>query len=543
MTGFYINHNAAIGLKCYAYGLTFGIMTIYELCFQALVLGTMFGYMATTPMAANFYEFVTAHGPFELTAIVLSGAAGMRLGWGLIDTKGQRRIDSLAPRGARLAADGRRGDLPVRARGVRRGLRLGLPAPLLRQGGHRRGRAPWRWSPTSGRRSGGRSRPAEPPRPEQPIAGAPPWPSTGPCPDPRAILPGDPRPGAGRHPPPAADDRADGGAGDRPLGGPEFAWLSTPTMRRRVPGHRSPAADRPGGPAGDGAADGRPRRPDVRRPAAGEAVVSTMLRQLRAAAPLSGVAAAVLLATVFLAWLVPIRLAFLNEVILLERGKWWKVVARCSDLTSDRGGDLFGQWIAQVFFGTLFVVACWFAAGQVGRRLPGRADLGPARVGVPARRPGLRRHLDRRRLLRRRPVPELHRPADPARGLGGRAPASARSAGRCGRSSRHGDPPIRPGHRRHSRGPGSRPGRGAGRSCRRGASRRRGPPRPRRTALPLVRRRGRRLPDHHRPRSRRSPAPRSAARGAPAGSGSRTCRSRSSASSSSSSCWRGPWRP
>jgi uncharacterized membrane protein SpoIIM required for sporulation len=102
MTGFYINHNAAIGLKCFAYGLTFGIMTLYELSFQALVLGTMFGHMATVPMAANFYEFVTAHGPFELTAIVLSGAAGLRLGWGLIDTRGQRRLDSLA-REARAA--------------------------------------------------------------------------------------------------------------------------------------------------------------------------------------------------------------------------------------------------------------------------------------------------------------------------------------------------------------------------------------------------------------------------------------------------------
>lgn len=96
MTGFYINHNAAIGLKCFAYGLTFGIMTLYELSFQAIVLGTIFGHMATTPSAAHFYEFVTAHGPFELMAVVLAAAAGLRLGWGLIDTKGQRRLDSLA---------------------------------------------------------------------------------------------------------------------------------------------------------------------------------------------------------------------------------------------------------------------------------------------------------------------------------------------------------------------------------------------------------------------------------------------------------------
>ena len=95
MTGFYINHNAAIGLKCYAYGLSFGIMTLYELCFQAMVLGALFGHMATTPAASNFFEFVTAHGPFELTAIVVAGAAGLRLGWGLIETRGMRRIDSL----------------------------------------------------------------------------------------------------------------------------------------------------------------------------------------------------------------------------------------------------------------------------------------------------------------------------------------------------------------------------------------------------------------------------------------------------------------
>jgi uncharacterized membrane protein SpoIIM required for sporulation len=58
-------------------------------------LGTLFGHMATTPHAFNFYTFVTAHSSFELTAIVLSGAAGLRLGWGLVDTQGQSRISSL----------------------------------------------------------------------------------------------------------------------------------------------------------------------------------------------------------------------------------------------------------------------------------------------------------------------------------------------------------------------------------------------------------------------------------------------------------------
>jgi uncharacterized membrane protein SpoIIM required for sporulation len=95
MAGFYIMHNTTIGLQCFAYGLFFGLGTLYELLSNGLILGTVFGHMATSPNAENFYTFVTAHAPFELTAIVFSGAAGLRLGYGLIDTKGQTRLASL----------------------------------------------------------------------------------------------------------------------------------------------------------------------------------------------------------------------------------------------------------------------------------------------------------------------------------------------------------------------------------------------------------------------------------------------------------------
>lgn len=95
MAGFYIQHNTSIGLQCFAWGLFFGLGSLYELISNGVILGTVFGHMAASPHASNFYTFVTAHGPFELTAIVLSGAAGLRLGWGLIDTKGQTRLASL----------------------------------------------------------------------------------------------------------------------------------------------------------------------------------------------------------------------------------------------------------------------------------------------------------------------------------------------------------------------------------------------------------------------------------------------------------------
>ncbi len=95
MTGFYIQHNTSIGLQCFAWGIVFGLGSLYQLFSNGLIFGTLFGYMTTRPHGANFFEFVTAHSAFELTAIIVASAAGMRLGWGLVDTQGQSRIASL----------------------------------------------------------------------------------------------------------------------------------------------------------------------------------------------------------------------------------------------------------------------------------------------------------------------------------------------------------------------------------------------------------------------------------------------------------------
>jgi uncharacterized membrane protein SpoIIM required for sporulation len=95
MNGFYIRHNIGIALECFAWGLLFGVGGLIDLAFNAIQLGAIFGFMTTVPEWGNFSQFVTAHGPFELTAIALSAAAGMRLGFAMINTHGLSRIASL----------------------------------------------------------------------------------------------------------------------------------------------------------------------------------------------------------------------------------------------------------------------------------------------------------------------------------------------------------------------------------------------------------------------------------------------------------------
>ncbi|NLE39796.1 MAG: stage II sporulation protein M [Pirellulaceae bacterium] len=95
MLGYYVLNNAGIGLRCFAMGIVFGVGGLLVTVFNAALLGGIFGHMATTAQSDNFFQFVTAHGPYELTAVVMASAAGMRMGFSLLYTKGRTRIDSL----------------------------------------------------------------------------------------------------------------------------------------------------------------------------------------------------------------------------------------------------------------------------------------------------------------------------------------------------------------------------------------------------------------------------------------------------------------
>lgn len=100
MAAYYIQHNTGIGLQCFAWGLLV-VPGLLVTMFNAVMLGAAFGYMARPDVEAgtNFFHFVTAHGPFELTAIVLCAGAGLRLGLSWMFTNGLTRTASLRQAG------------------------------------------------------------------------------------------------------------------------------------------------------------------------------------------------------------------------------------------------------------------------------------------------------------------------------------------------------------------------------------------------------------------------------------------------------------
>jgi uncharacterized membrane protein SpoIIM required for sporulation len=84
MFGYYIRNNTGIGFQCFASGILYGIGSIFFLLFNGLYIGAIAGHLTQIGYIETFWGFVAGHSAFELTAIVLSGAAGFLLSKALI---------------------------------------------------------------------------------------------------------------------------------------------------------------------------------------------------------------------------------------------------------------------------------------------------------------------------------------------------------------------------------------------------------------------------------------------------------------------------
>jgi len=62
---------------------------------NGIMLGVVGGLAIGAGNGHSFFELVTAHGVLELSCIVVAGAAGLRLGWAIIDPGNRTRGEAL----------------------------------------------------------------------------------------------------------------------------------------------------------------------------------------------------------------------------------------------------------------------------------------------------------------------------------------------------------------------------------------------------------------------------------------------------------------
>lgn len=94
-SGVLMTNNIRVALLCFALGISFGLGTVYVLAQNSLMLGSALGLGAAHGKLLLMSSVVAPHGIVEISAVVLAGAAGLRLGYALVNPGDLLRRDAL----------------------------------------------------------------------------------------------------------------------------------------------------------------------------------------------------------------------------------------------------------------------------------------------------------------------------------------------------------------------------------------------------------------------------------------------------------------
>lgn len=89
-------NNIGVTFVSFASGIVFGILPAFSLLYNGLILGAVAGIASATGHGTDVIELIVPHGILELSCIAVCAAAGMRMGWALVEPGPRRRIDALA---------------------------------------------------------------------------------------------------------------------------------------------------------------------------------------------------------------------------------------------------------------------------------------------------------------------------------------------------------------------------------------------------------------------------------------------------------------
>jgi uncharacterized membrane protein SpoIIM required for sporulation len=100
---FLFTHNAQISLLCFALGFAFGVPTIMLIIMNATMLGAFLALYGARGLGFELGGWLSIHGTTEIFAIILAGAAGLRIGWSVVFPGDRTRLAAAAMSGRTAA--------------------------------------------------------------------------------------------------------------------------------------------------------------------------------------------------------------------------------------------------------------------------------------------------------------------------------------------------------------------------------------------------------------------------------------------------------
>jgi len=100
---FLFTHNSQVTIMCFALGFAFAVPTAMLLIYNGAMLGAILALYISHGLGLGIGGWLIIHGSTEMFAIVLGGAAGIRIGWSIVFPGEATRLDAAA-RAGRTAA-------------------------------------------------------------------------------------------------------------------------------------------------------------------------------------------------------------------------------------------------------------------------------------------------------------------------------------------------------------------------------------------------------------------------------------------------------